>query len=160
VGARVQIDPIVANYAHQRGFDATAITPRLYQGGAPPPGDYLARHGFHLLVLCARGFQPYAKDYPGVRIRRYGMLDDKLTPRSWKNASSAIDDVISALRRGETVLVTCELGLNRSGLIVGGALCRAEGMRGDDAIRRIRSRRGGDALNNESYADALRATWP
>lgn len=156
---RIRINATTAAYAEARGLDTTQILRDLHQGGAPPPGSRVADAGFDLLVLCARNFQPYAKDYPGVRVVRCRLADEPLTERTWGRSTRAADVVVGALKGGERALVTCELGENRSGLVVGQVLCRMLQLSGDEAVRRIRSLRR-NALNNHTYAEALRAAWP
>jgi len=159
VGTRIRINATTAAYAESRGLDAVRISRGLYQGHAPPPGRHVADAGFDMLVLCAKNFQPYAVDYPGVRVLRCPLVDEPLTARAWEASTRAADEVVDALRRGERVLVTCERGKNRSSLVTAEVLCRTRGIRAEDAIRTIRSARPG-ALDNESYAEGLRSAWP
>lgn len=60
-----------------------------------------------------------------------------------------------AARRGP-VLSTCNMGLNRSGLITGLALVLDEGMTAREAIRLIRRARGDSALSNRSFVRFIR----
>jgi protein-tyrosine phosphatase len=72
-------------------------------------------------------------------------------------AMHAVADTINLYRaRGMSVLVHCEAGLNRSGLIVALALVRA-GMKGTDALATIRARRHADCLCNDTFAAYIAA---
>jgi len=59
---------------------------------------------------------------------------------------------------GRTVLVHCEAGQNRSGLVTGLYLIRFRGYSADAAIEIIRERRGPNALWNGSFLALLRGT--
>jgi len=77
--------------------------------------------------------------------------------------SQDLDQVVSAIhqdwRSGKRVLVRCQAGWNRSGLIVGLVLMR-EGMSAQDAIDLIRERRSSDALCNRTFEQFLREQEP
>lgn len=56
-------------------------------------------------------------------------------------------------------LVHCSAGLNRSALVIALALIK-RGMTGSDAIQLIRSKRGSDALYNQTFTEWLTALAP
>jgi protein-tyrosine phosphatase len=62
------------------------------------------------------------------------------------------------LRRGERVLVHCEMGLNRSALLAGLMLVH-DGESGEAALERLQTRRPG-ALYNQRFAEYLRCQPP
>ena len=125
----------------------------LHMGSAPPPGPL---PGFQLLVLAAREYQPEGA-FPYQRVIHAGMDDGP--PVTSEEASSAVASAVAvaqAMSRGETSLVTCWAGLNRSGLIAALALVFAHGATGDSAIAAVRRARGQDALSNQHFRDFIR----
>jgi protein-tyrosine phosphatase len=137
-------------------IDATEIHPRLWQGGRPPIGPALWEAGFHAVVLCAEQYQPRNEEFPGVEVIRAPFLD---TDEGFR--SGDLGFVVSAARRaaalveaGKTVLVTCEFGHNRSGLVLGTALHLVTGWKGDQVVRTIQSTRA-LALSNSLYVRCL-----
>jgi len=136
------------------GIDATEISPRLYQGSMPQPGDDLKRCGFDLLVLAAQEYQPEERMFHGVRVLHAPMDDATLSSGEWIQAVRVARQVAQAVRRGKTVLVTCAQGRNRSGLIVAVTLHLLTGESGGRIIRGIQARRR-NALTNESFVRRL-----
>lgn len=123
--------------------DASRIVSGLYQGGRPPEGESLRRSGFDALVLAAKEHQPAATQFPGIKVL-HAPLDDSGTPMSsheWKLALAAARRVTEAIARGERVLVTCQQGRNRSGLISAITLHLLTGADGSVCAERVRSRR-------------------
>jgi hypothetical protein len=59
-------------------------------------------------------------------------------------------------KKGKRVLIRCQAGLNRSGLITGLVLV-ADGTDPDDAIAEIKRKRSPEALYNESFARIIRS---
>jgi protein-tyrosine phosphatase len=137
---------------------ASEILPRLYQGGFPPSGDYLSKQGIRVLALCARELQPPDTDYPGVQVLRCPLNDqyEPLTPDERVMAQRIALKLAHAVRGGRKVLITCAMGINRSGLIMALTIRELTGMAGIDAVRLIRRKRSG-ALTNESFVRALEA---
>ena len=77
----------------------------------------------------------------------------------WTVAGEALRD---RLRQGFHVLVHCKGGLGRAGTVVARLLVEL-GARPDDAIRRVRSARGGDAIENraqEAYVKSSTSQGP
>lgn len=130
--------------------DADRIAPRLWQGARPPTGPTLAQRGFDVLVLCAF-YQPPAEEFPGVRVARAPMHDAYAIPDV---AFAAAKLVAAHLAAGHRVLVTCEQGLNRSGLVSALALWYATGRSGVDCLWQVQAARPG-ALFNKVFAVTL-----
>ena len=80
-------------------------------------------------------------------------LDEPEQARAWARRISAWMD------EGETVLVRCAAGLNRSGLIIARTLIE-RGMDPQDAVVLVRHRRRADALNNPWFVEWLRHEQP
>jgi hypothetical protein len=129
----------------------------LWQGARPPDGDAVRRAGFHVLVLCAEEHQPSSTDFmPGPLILIHCPLDDtdQLLREHWIRAHRAGELVSRAIAREKKVLVTCQAGLNRSGLVSALALRDLTGMSGSDAVRIVKSRRD-RALCNSHFVSLL-----
>lgn len=136
------------------GYDLVA--PNLCVGAAPPPGAPLRRHGFHTLVLCARDYQPPDEAFPGVEVLRVALRDDgsQMTDAEAVNAVNTARLVLRRLGQRKRVLVTCQQGRNRSGLVAALALVLA-GSTPYSAIRSIREGRGPTALSNPDFVNLI-----
>ena len=120
----------------REGFDANQIAPKLYQGSPPPPGPELRARGIDVVVLCAEEIQPPDWTFPGVRVIHAPMDDSERIPE--RVAHNAAREVARALRAGKRVLITCAMGLNRSGLVSAQALWYATGMPGYKCVEAVR----------------------
>lgn len=76
----------------------------------------------------------------GARVLRLPILDGGVLPNV-EDVLPLIDEVVSAARRGEHVVIHCMGGLGRAGTIGGCALVAA-GMRAPEALARLKERRG------------------
>jgi protein-tyrosine phosphatase len=132
--------------------DAHNILPKLWQGSAPRPGRSVSRDGFQALVLAAEELQLPGKLFPGVRVAHAPLDDhyDPLTAHEWDVIISAANFVAHNVKRGRRTLVTCQAGLNRSGIITAMAVCLLTGAGGFDAVELVKKRRP-DALNNTNF---------
>lgn len=148
--------------------EANEIIPNLWQGSFPEPGREVSASGFNLLVLCARELQGHdanhpftSDDYWGVRLIHAPNRDDgsRLTRQQLQGAIAAGRQVAEAVKAGEKVLVTCQEGINRSGLVNGIALHLLKGWSGTKCVLHIRSMRkhpkGWMALKNPDFVKAL-----
>lgn len=104
--------------------------------------------GFDVLVLCAREFQPPATHYPGVDVI-HAPLDDAWTVPI-QAAVRAAREVALRLYLRQRVLVTCNQGRNRSGLVSALALWYLGGNSGRRCADHVRARRPG-ALSNPVF---------
>lgn len=129
---------------------ADRVAQGLWQGSLPPTGTALAKAGFDMVVLAAAEFQPDGRSFDGVTVLHAPLHDGPLDPRSAGLAYIASVVVGDALDRGERVLVTCQMGLNRSGLIVAMTL-RGKGIEPSEVIAMVRRARGGNALTNPHF---------
>jgi len=145
------------NRLQRFGIDADEIAPGLWQGSAPPIGNAVARAGFDTLVLAAQEYQPSVDSFPGVRkLVRLPIGDEPITVAAWRAAVATAGDVTRSRQDGGRVLVTCQAGLNRSGLVSALSLIMLDGMTGRQVVARVRSRRTG-SLFNPSFVAALHA---
>jgi protein-tyrosine phosphatase len=144
--------------------DATHLWNGLYQGSRPPVGPWVRRAGFDVLVLAADEYQPHDRSFPGVAVIHAPLDDGPVTDRSRKTIRNASRLVHAYLARGKRVLVTCHMGLNRSGIISAASMRRATGAEPMTIVSHIRSKRGGQALSNEYFVESFRrgefgGTW-
>lgn len=140
------------------GFDAHRLAPKLYQGSRPPQGAVLAQHGFGMVVLTAAEHQPETARFFGpIEVVHAGYHDElRPAPADIAKARYAASRVAAALATGKRVLVTCHMGLNRSGLVSALSLYMlGEGkLTGRDAVVIVQSGRPG-ALSNRAFVAML-----
>ncbi len=165
-------------------LDANELGPGLWIGAFPPLSPQYNRHavaaaGFTTLVLCAvewqlEGFADGAEAFLGVEVAPAPMYDAPLAPSDFKalqgllkpsgrggqlsqivsTAFAAADVVAERIGQGRRVLVTCNQGRNRSGLVCALALCRRMKCAGRVALKVVRDRRR-NALTNADFAKFL-----
>lgn len=146
-----------------RGVDASMISLGLYQGSCPRDHEgtpNLWGAGFDVVVLTAHEYQPSPDSFPGTIVVSAPFHDAiDVTDELWRAADAAAATVVKHLADGQSVLVTCQEGRNRSGLVCAIALCR-QGLAPDKAVQQVRSRRGGRALSNPQFVKALKRRTP
>jgi hypothetical protein len=141
------------------------VLPGLFQGGTDDGGTVNfaqplrytdSDDGFDAIVTLYAWAAPATW---GVEERRFGFPDANLNvsllPRIHALAEWAHDE----WKAGRRVLIRCQAGLNRSGLIMALVLMRA-GFDADSAIELIRERRSEYALFNRCFVDYLRSSQP
>ena len=137
-----------------RGLDANRVGKGLWIGSRPTTGSAVARAGFDVLVLCAEEIQPRSREFPGVFVVHAGIGDGVPSELELDTASWAARGIARAVSDGQRVLVTCHMGLNRSGLVTALALHALTGQSGRDCVRQVqRARRG--ALFNPHFRRLL-----
>jgi len=137
-------------------IDAHRIAPKLWMGSRPSPA---ACKVFDVIVLAAEEHQP---DLPDVHVVRAPIDDAKPTPREVELALRAAKVVNLQRRKGRRVLVSCYMGVNRSGLVTALALM-LNGSSAQSAIRRIRAARKVDGytpLSNPHFVALLKHLEP
>lgn len=135
--------------------DANLVAPNLFVGAKPPPGQY---RWINVLVLCAKEYQPPGFAFPGLTVLRVPILDDPYRPLSDVNRAlvhSNARTVARYLEHGARVLVTCQMGINRSAMLAAMAMRVAFDMDADEAIHRIRAMRSSWCLNNPQFVRAV-----
>jgi len=135
-------------------LDVDRVFDKLFQGAVPPQGDLLARLGFDVVVLCANEYQPRADLHPGVELIYMPTDDyDHIPPTNEHiekvQATAAL--VVKRLLEGKAVLVTCQMGWNRSGLVTATALHLWHGWSGERCVVWLKQHRE-DALYNKRFA--------
>jgi protein-tyrosine phosphatase len=136
------------------GF-AYIIPKYLAQGSVPL--DYDLRGRFDTVVLCAEELQDVP--LPGVEVIHAPLDDAKPTQEEVSIAWKAAKRVAKRVNANRRVLVTCAMGLNRSGLVTGFTLIML-GFTAQQAIDVIRMARGQRALFNEHFVKLLSRVRP
>ena len=85
---------------------------------------------------------------------RYGVPDASITDIDLERLRQAVDFGYDRWKQGDRVLVRCQAGLNRSGLVLALILIK-DGLKPAEAIARIRDNRGEDALFNRDFHNWL-----
>jgi protein-tyrosine phosphatase len=85
---------------------------------------------------------------------RYGVPDASITDIDLDRLRQAVDFGYDRWKQGDRVLVRCQAGLNRSGLVLALILIKG-GLKPAEAIARIRDNRGEDALFNRDFHNWL-----
>jgi len=137
-------------------IDATHLAHNLFIGSAPMPG----LREFNVIVLCADEYQPEASKFPGVVVEHFPFDDrQNLSKQELAMPVRAARRVVDHLKKGRRVLVTCQMGRNRSALVSALALHLATGKNGKTCADHVRKKRvdpsGVHALSNPSFYRAL-----
>lgn len=159
--------PITGGKLYQSGVEEIPGCPRnflkneLRTGAAMSKG--LGQKGIDLLVLSAEEYQP---NIPFNRVTQviYAPMDDIPDPTPEElnhivhNSVQTSEKVAKAILEGKTCLVTCYMGLNRSGLISALTLLRLTQITGKQAIQHIRRYRKSTEhlpLNNPAFQEII-----
>lgn len=118
---------------------------------------------YGLVVFAAKECRPPEQAFVdrvakrGVRMQYVPLLDQYALADDERFALSVnVPLIASAYRRGSRVLVTCNLGINRSAFITALVLDAVHGYGGGEALRVVRTRRvRGQPLANAFYASVL-----
>lgn len=124
------------------------INDQLWMGGCPtfPPDGF----GIQAIVdLYGYGAYPFT----GPRLEAFFLDAEEVPEDTVAQAAAWIADMIGA---GKTVLVHCQAGLNRSGLVTAYHLMENEGMSADEAIGLLREKRDRWVLCNPVFEAWLR----
>lgn len=148
------------------------ILPGLFQGGTeddevigcPTPEHHYAglagypgvAFPFDLLVTLYGDAQPAPW---GVRELRFGFPDGPLSSFAIEHALDLAHQAHRAWRRGQRVLIRCQAGVNRSGL-VSALVLMFDGYTAADAIELLRCQRGQVVLSNAHFEAWLRTDAP
>lgn len=148
-----------ADHWHQPPYAPTEIVPGLHQGGTEDhdvlsqPGEDYRRRGsypFDTVITLYASAQPAPW---GVEELRYGFPDSTLQGREADTVVRAARYAHDRWLSGAQVLIRCQAGMNRSGLVTALVLVMA-GLAPGQAITRIRQQRGPGCLFNEHFV-----TW-
>ena len=135
-------EPFQVAYALERGDESyvdvpvlTEIEPGLWFGGAPEPR---APEGFDFIVNLVAPWARY--DPNGIECVNVTVEDGEVTAEVAKQFGDLAHEVNRRRDLGQTILVHCQVGLNRSATVVALALM-LRGMKAEDAIRLLREKR-------------------
>ena len=134
-------------------LDCSNVARRLWVGAAPPFDRHLPQ--FDALVLCAAELQPAVVAFRGS-VLRCPLPDSELTQAQTRAALSMGQTVAKQLAGGNTVLVTCAMGLNRSALIASLALGLVTYLSSEQLILLMRTKRHPNCLDNKAFRMILR----
>jgi len=140
-------------------LDYNWILPGKLAQGARPKPVYPAFGPFDVVVFTAMEYQPRVGALPRSKEAVYLPMDDDpyrpIPPAIIQAVEVMSVKLARAIQSGRRVLVTCQMGANRSGLVTGMTL-RALGYKGPDAVALIRAKRvlqdGEKALYNPIFA--------
>ena len=148
-GTNMEVGPLIARsseYSKSKlPIDANKIIDRLWQGSKPPSGNILRELGFDVLVLAAMEHQIPASEFPGMTVIHVPLDDAKYVPS--EEARRVAYRVAKMWRRGARILITCSMGLNRSGLILALVIRYITGKSGIEAVADVQRARRGALFN-------------
>jgi len=139
-------------------YDASNVAPKLWVGAKPPTDR--SYPGVDVIVLCAAEYQPQAFEHFSGRILRPAIPDDALDNGELRRVITAATDVAGALKSGKRVLVTCQMGINRSALVAALALGRVIRATPDELVALLRAKRHPQCLYNAHFREYLRKFLP
>lgn len=119
------------------------ILPGLWQGGSRD-WDVVTRTQFESVFTL---YHEAAGVGLGVKEIRFGIYDHDMTDFEPEELQLLVDQAHADWQLGRQVLIRCQAGLNRSGLVMALVLIKA-GYEPADAIALIREKRGDAALCN------------
>lgn len=125
--------------------DADLIIPRLWLGNADSAKNRAAivQRGINVIVNCTKDI-PFAA-IPEVPYRYRVKIDDDLSQKEIGNMSRALRAVLPIIHfhwlRGDTILIHCAMGIQRSAIVTMAYLCQYHGFTPHEAYTRITSRR-------------------
>jgi hypothetical protein len=136
------------------------ILPNLFQGGTDDNDVIHIAHSnyqrrsdmpFDSIVTMYAWAKP--ADW-SVQELRYGIPDNLISDIDLNRLRKAVDFAHQQWKSGDRVLIRCQAGLNRSGLVTALVLIK-EGYNPDQAIDLIRAQRGEHALCNSQFEQWL-----
>lgn len=117
--------------------------------GANSPKDNLP---FRAIVTMYAWAKPA---YWEIQEMRYGIYDSNMEDLDLERLGEVVQFAHKHWKKGDRILIRCQAGLNRSGLVTALVLM-LEGTTANEAILCIRQNRGSDALFNQNYVNWLR----
>lgn len=135
-------------------YRANKIFGNIYQGPRPPTGDHLEKAGIHTVVLCAKeviqGLEATGANFGSVQVIKAPSIDADDAPppehwiRGWHAAAKRAAELSQA---GHRVLITCQAGLNRSGVVSALAIHYITGWPGGKCAKIVQMSRPGSLFN-------------
>lgn len=145
-----------------REWDCIETNPQggaLFLGGhdaQPGGGEAMPEDKFDLVVslYTREGQEPH----PDVEHLQHTMIDGPLDPADHPILDRLAERVADAYEAGDSVLVRCQAGMNRSGLVLGLAMIKL-GHRPEAAIEAMRAERGPWVLFNDEFRAHIHAEY-
>jgi len=144
------------------------VLPNLWQGGTSDSdvlGDHIAFGGREAFITL-RNFDTVVTMYQYanpvdwlVKEYRYCIYDSDANHFDKAELFATAKFAHDEWKAGKRVLIRCQAGLNRSGLVMALVLMRG-GYTADEAIAQVRATRSPDALFNRQFVDFLRSINP
>ena len=137
------------------------VQPGLFMGGTAdddvcygPAGQKApeANHNFEAVVTLYSHAKPV---YWGIQELRYGFIDRGIEDIDLERLGDTVLWAYKKWQNGDRVLIRCQAGLNRSGLVTA-LVMMYKGASATESIRMIRLTRSPDALFNKNYVAWLR----
>ncbi|MFI5296580.1 MAG: hypothetical protein ACHREM_00665 [Polyangiales bacterium] len=153
---QIDFDRLVA----MTDYKPSHIVSGIYQGSDPPVGAALRAAGVNALVLVAMERQHDPTFFPGVEVMLAPGDDvdnnfiDKAQLKAWHDAAKWA--AIQALS-GKVVLITCQMGWNRSALVTALAVRYLTGWSGDQSVSVVKMRRPQAFKTNKTYERYVRS---
>lgn len=142
------------------------VLPNLYLGGHVWEEGGRSKSGKHSTISEDKSWDyvvssyldgDYEKTLPqcDMRLVLFNDTEKGLSEEIWEKIRSAVDEIVSRWRRGQKVLVRCQAGYNRSGMLMCLTLMQM-GLTAEDAIKTVRKRRGQHVLINRVFEGYVR----
>ena len=143
------------------------ILPNLYLGGHLwRDSDGRIRDGRHSGVSSdpswdyvvsshIEGYHEKSLPQCDMRLVLFDDTEAGLSEEIWSKIGSVVDEVVARWKQSQKILVRCQAGLNRSGMLMSLILMRL-GYTADGAIELVRKRRGKDVLVNQAFERYVR----
>jgi protein-tyrosine phosphatase len=141
------------------------ILPNLYMGGTD---DYdivqfgkrlprlHEREDFDAVVTCYSYAQPMSWY---VHENRFGFADGPINESTFAKALELADWIYEKWQQGAKCLIRCQMGYNRSGLVMAAVLMKT-GLSAEAAIKLIREKRSPYAMSNSDFVSRLEEYCP
>jgi hypothetical protein len=126
------------------------ILPGLFMGGTSPDGDE-GEISFDAVLSLEPTSPPWSK---ATDEYRFPFIDGSLDEDLEVQIEAVADWAFLKWHLGDTLLIRCAYGINRSGLLTAMVLMR-EGIGAQEAIDLIRQKRNQACLENRHYVDYL-----
>ena len=139
----------------------TEIIPRLWIGNMNDALNYGLHKNLNVktVVNCTKDVQFINNELTNIRVPVDDNLDPQEIENMYKLMNRAVDLIHISLMSGETVLVHCHAGRQRSAAIIAAYLMKYGGINPVDAIRHIRSKRSIAFYPQVNFKNALIKYW-
>jgi hypothetical protein len=127
---------------------ADELLPNLWMTGTQADGTPLGSYGFDVFYQTALENTPY--DYPDLVVHDVHLNDGEPTQAEWARAQQYADLATEDYLAGKHLLIGCQGGGNRTGLMAGLVLHRL-GLPGDKALQFVQQQRPGALPGNNPW---------